>query len=117
MTWLLIGGLIWVAVALVVALLLGRTIRLADARRARESQAAADANFVVPGTPSAPASPAEFEEAEQPWTGPSTVPFAPSRLPWGGVRPSGARAPRPPVLRAPVTPAERDAAQKDRDRS
>jgi hypothetical protein len=50
--------------------------------------------------------------AEEPWTGPATVPFAPSRLPWGGDR-TGAARPRPPVIRHPVKPVERDPGARD----
>jgi hypothetical protein len=105
MTWLLIGVLIWVAVAIPVALLIGRGIHLADARRAAPSSDALDANFVASDEP-------PVEAAEQPWTGPSTVPFAPSRPPWGGDRTSMPR-PRPPVIRAPIRPNERDPGSRD----
>jgi hypothetical protein len=108
MTWLLIGVLIWVAVAIPVAVLVGRSIRLADTRPAVAEPDVAEANFVatdlpVEGTP--------VEPVEQPWTGPETVPFAPSRLPWGGDR--TASRPPPPVIRHPVKPVEREAGARD----
>ena len=119
MTWLLIGVLIWIAVAIPVALVIGRSIRLAEARRKQEYQAGHEANFVATDAPPAtvadadaadatatdatatavPATAGTAEHEEQPWTGPSTVPFAPSRLPWGGQRASGRRA-GPSALRA-----------------
>ena len=97
MTWLLVGALIWVALAIPFAVLIGRGIRLADAHR---TVSAPDApNVVATDVP-------PVDAPEGPWTGPSTVPFAPSRLPWGGDRTS-ARL-RPPVIRHPVQPVERD---------
>jgi hypothetical protein len=99
MTWLLVGALIWVVLAVPIAMLIGRGIRLADARRVAATQDAAEANFVATDVP-------PVEAPEEPWIGPATVPFAPSRLPWGGDRTS-ARL-RPPVIRHPVKPLERD---------
>jgi len=111
MTWLLIGVLIWVTLAVPVALLIGRGIRLADARRAvppvdaLEEDDALEENFVASEVPPG-------EVVEELWTGPSTVPFAPSRLPWGGDRTSLPQ-PRPPVIRHPLRPTERDPHTRD----
>ena len=105
MTWLLIGVLIWVTLAVPVALLIGRVIRLADARRAMPPGDAPGDNFVATDVP-----PGEL--VQEPWTGPSTVPFAPSRLPWGGDRTSVPR-PRPPVVRHPIRPTEREPNARD----
>jgi len=99
MTWLLIGALIWVALAVPLALLIGRAIRRAD-----KEHEAAEPNFVATDVPPG-------EAPEEPWTGPSTVPFAPSRLPWGGDRTSS--RPLPPVVRHPVKPVERDPGVRD----
>jgi hypothetical protein len=120
MTWVLIGVLIWVAVAIPAALLIGRGIRLADAKRSVAASGVTEANFVATDVPPAdiptayipPAYEAPEEPAAQPWTGPSTVPFAPSRLPWGGDRSSTSR-PRPPVVRHVVRPVERDPNARD----
>jgi len=119
MMWLLIGVLIWIAVAIPVALLVGRSIRLADATRAVAGPDVADANFVATDVPveDVPVEAVEavegtpVEPVEQPWTGPSTVPFAPSRLPWGGDR--TAPRPPPPVIRHPVKPVERETGARD----
>lgn len=108
MTWLLIGVLIWIAVAIPVALLIGRGIRLADTRRAVAMPDDAEANFVATDLP---VDDMPVEAVEQPWTGPATVPFAPSRLPWGGDR--TAPRPRPPVIRHPVQPTERETGARD----
>jgi hypothetical protein len=105
MTWLLIGALIWVALAVPVAVLIGRGIRLADAKRVVAPTDPLEAGLVSSDIPAG-------EEGEEPWRGPSTVPFAPSRLPWGGDRTSVPR-PRPPVIRAPIRPGERDPKVRD----
>ena len=111
MNWLLVGVLIWVALGVPLAVLLGRSIRLADRRHqaAMRNRSAAD---VVPADESA-GDELPAEAAEQPWTGPSTVPFAPSRLPWGGDRSSMSR-PRPPVVRHPIRPPERAPRARDK---
>jgi hypothetical protein len=109
MTWLLIGVLIWVVLALPLALLVGRSIRLADRRDPATRRNRAEANFVATDEPPTGAT-------EPPWTGPSTVPFAPSRLPWGGDRTSLPR-PGPPVIRHPVRPSERDPRARDKGQS
>ena len=121
MTWLLIGVLIWIAVAIPVALVIGRSIRLAESRCTQEYQAAHEANFIATDVPpatateaattnaaatdapaaGAPATVAPADSESQPWTGPSTVPFAATRLPWGGQRASGRRA-GPSALRTPA---------------
>jgi hypothetical protein len=108
MTWLLIGVLIWVTLAVPVALLIGRGIRLADAKRVAPSSDPLEADFADSlEADLADSEVPPVEPDEMPWTGPSTVPFAPSRLPWGGDRTSVPR-PRPPVIRAPIRPSERD---------
>src|SRR3954469_24386967 len=91
MTWLLIGALVWVALAVPAALLIARSIRTADAHRVAESEAQSqDANFVASEEPPA--------EASLPWTGPATVPFPP---PPPKQRPPHAPAPPPPTEAAP----------------
>lgn len=100
MTWLIVGLVAWFVIAIPAALLIGRAVRVADARRASagELDVQADArrgpeNFVVPQSPLA--------VDPQPWTGPPTVPSpAPQRRRW-------------PVVRAPVTRAERTPSHRD----
>lgn len=108
MTWLLIGALVWVVVAVPAALLIGRAIRDADTHRAAvaEAQFRAEAqaqsetqagNFVA--TEESPA-----EVAELPWTGPETVPFPP---------PASVPRQRPHIIRNPLTRAERNPSRRD----
>jgi len=104
MTWVLIGVLIWVVLALPLAMLIGRSIRMAEAKRAATAADSPMPNFVATDTPPTEVPPVEPAE---PWTGPATVPFAPSRAPGGGDRTSSGRT-RPPVVRHPVWPVERD---------
>jgi hypothetical protein len=97
MTWLLIGALVWVALAVPAALLIARSIRTADAHRVAESEAQSqDANFVASEEPPA--------EASLPWTGPATVPFPP---------PPPKQRPRPPVIRDAIRRSERDPSAHD----
>jgi len=109
MTWLLIGVLIWVVLAVPLAMLIGRSIRLAESKRAAAAAEPPMANFVATDTPPIEAPPAESAE---PWTGPATVPFAPSRPPGGGDRTSSGRT-LPPVVRHPVRPVEREPKARD----
>jgi hypothetical protein len=98
MTWWLIGTFAWVALAVLAALVIGRAIRMADARRAAEVEAqAGEANFVATEAPPADVPPT-------PWTGPSTLPFPP---------PGSLPRQRPPIVRNPVSPAERDPSHRD----
>jgi hypothetical protein len=99
MTWLLIGVLAWIALALPLALVLARSIRHATVAREAEEEADARALAALPGetspdrpapdeAPRAPADsphgnfivtePAPLEVVDElPWTGPSTRPFPP----------------------------------------
>jgi hypothetical protein len=96
MTWLLVVAVVWVAVAVVAALAIGRAIRTADARRGVEAEPQPDAgNFVATDLPPA--------EADVPWVGPPTAPFTPSSVP----------RQRPPVVRDPVSRDGRDRAPHD----
>jgi hypothetical protein len=108
MTWLLIGALVWVVVAVPAALLIGRSIREGDARRAVEAevqlQAEAqarsetpDGNFVATDAPPS-------EAAPLPWTGPETVPFPP---------PPGVPRRRPHIIRNPLSRVERSPSHRD----
>src|SRR5690348_13539212 len=100
MTWLLIGALVWVALAVPAALLIGRSIREGDARRTVEAEARMQAetqarsetpagNFVATDAP-----PSEADSL--PWTGPATVPFPP---------PPGVPRKRPHIVRNPLSRA------------
>ena len=108
MIWLLAGALVWVVVAVPAALLIGRSIRQADVRRAADVEAqlraetqaqsqTVDGNFVA--TDEAPA-----DAAELPWTGPETVPFPP---------PGSVPRRRPHVVRNPLSRAERNPSHRD----
>jgi hypothetical protein len=101
MTWVLLIGVGWLLVALLVGVLIGRGIRLAD--RKEESRAdGADPNFVVDLAQPTPAAvvpePAPIE---------SPAPADDVRTPDRG-RPPISRA-RPPAARDSVRPAERGA--------
>jgi hypothetical protein len=110
MTWLLIGVVVWIAVAVPAALVIGRAIRTADARRAGELEALADAeeaNFVATEAPPSEVPPSEVPRSEvpsTPWTGPSTVPFPP---------PPPASRQRPSIVRHPVSRKERNPSPRD----
>src|SRR5690348_6415975 len=108
MTWLLIGALVWVAVAVPAALLIGRAIREGDARRAADAEAqlqvetqarseTPDGNFVATDAPPSEAAPTI-------WTGPATVPFPP---------PPGVPRKRPHIVRNPLSRAERSPSHRD----
>lgn len=108
MTWWLIGALVWVALAVPAALLLGRALREADVRRAAEVEATfqaearaqsetQDGNFVA--TEAAPS-----EAPPMPWTGPETVPFPP---------PGSVPRQRPHIIRNPLSRAERKPSHRD----
>jgi hypothetical protein len=99
MNWVLLIGAVWLAVAALVGVLMGRGIRLAD--RKEEETAAAEAaapNFVVdpeaPAVVEPPATPAPDAAATPGSTtsdrGRHSIPTA-----------------RPPAVRAPVRPSER----------
>jgi hypothetical protein len=109
MTWLLIGALIWIALAVPAALLIGRGIRVAEAKRAVPPSDALDADLAATFGTSQDAS---AGSVEQPWTGPTTVPFTPTQRPKGSDRTTVPR-PRPPVIRAPIRPSERDPGSRD----
>jgi hypothetical protein len=99
MTWLWIGVLAWVALAIPAALVIARGIRLAEDRRAAEAHAAQEpANFVATDTPPSVADP------KAPWAGPSTVPFPP---------PKSIPRQRRPAVRNPVRSDERDPSARD----
>lgn len=108
MTWWLIGAAAWVALAVPAALLFGRAIREADARRAADVQAelraheqaqseTRDGNFVA-----TEASPSEVPP--MPWTGPQTRPFPP---------PASVPRRRPHAIRNPLSRAERNPSHRD----
>ena len=111
MTWLIIGALIWVSVAIPVSVLVGRAVRLAEQRREPQPGGVPEPNFVASEEPVVQP---DEDEHEGQWTGPGTVPFAPSRPPWGGDR----TYPRlPPVVHRPVHQTEREPnAARERDR-
>jgi hypothetical protein len=109
MSWLLIGALVWVAVAVPAALMIGRGVRLADARRTTEfAMQTPDGNFVASDVPPADAATVVSSDLEpEPdssalWTGPTTLPFTP---------PPPLPRQRPPVVRDPVSRVERDPAR------
>lgn len=104
MTWLLITALVWVVLVLPAALLIGRSIRRAEARRAADAEArlrveAAAQSETMEGNVAT-----EPPATELPWTGPETVPFPPP--------PSVPRR-RPYVVRNPLSRAERSPSQRD----
>jgi hypothetical protein len=105
MTWLIIGVLIWVALAIPAAVLIGRGIRLADARRNAPVSDVLEADFV-------PSEDAAAETLEEPETGPETVPPPQTRLPRNGDRGTSPR-PRPTVVRRPIQPGEREPRARD----
>src|SRR5690348_1905220 len=109
MTWLLIGALIWVVLAIPLAMLIGRSIRQAEDRKATTPADSPQGNFVASDMPPGDVQPAESPE---PWTGPATVPFAPSRRPEGGDR-TAIRRSRPPVVRHAIRPVDRDPNARD----
>jgi hypothetical protein len=105
MNWVLLIGAVWLAVAALVGVLMGRGIRLAD--RKEEETAAAEAaapNFVVdpeaPAVVEPPATPAPDAAATPESTtsdrGRHSIPTA-----------------RPPAVRAPVRPSERTPSPRD----
>jgi hypothetical protein len=103
MTWLLIGALVWVALAVPAAQVIARGIRMADAHRVAEAEAQAlDVNFVASDVPPADVLPPVDESL--PWTGPATVPFPP---------PAPVQRQRPQVVRDPIRQAERDPSTHD----
>ena len=87
MIWVLVIGLAWVAVAIPVALVIGRAIRFADQKR--ETERAGSGNFVV-DRPVAPVVELRPERREQPepaaderpgegaWTGHPSFPSVPA---------------------------------------
>jgi hypothetical protein len=99
MNWVLLIGAVWLAVAALVGVLIGRGIRLAD--RKQEETAAAEAaapNFVVdpeaPAVVQPPATPAPDADAT-----PESTTSDRERHPIPTAR--------PPAVRAPVRPSER----------
>lgn len=102
MTWLLVVAVVWVAIAVPGALVLGRAIRTAEERRSPGVDAQA-----WPGTDTAAGNFIATEhpplDVETPCSGPSTAPFAPPRGPHR----------RPAVVRRPVTRDERNPAARD----
>ena len=105
MNWVLLIGAVWLAVAALVGVLIGRGIRLAD--RKEEESAAAEAaapNFVVdpdaPAVVERPSTPAQnaaaTRESATPDRGRHPIPTA-----------------RPPAVRAPVRPSERTPSPRD----
>jgi hypothetical protein len=110
MTWWLIGALAWVALAVPAALLIGRSIREAEARREADveaqlrAQAQAQAqsetpegNFIASEEPPSEAPPT-------PWTGPQTVPMPP---------PGSVPRHRRSFVRNPLSGSERHPSPRD----
>jgi hypothetical protein len=108
MTWWLIGALAWVALAVPAALLIGRSIREAEARREADAEAelraqaqarseTPDGNFIASEKPPAEAPPT-------PWTGPQTVPMPP---------PGSVSRQRRSFVRNPLSGSERHPSPRD----
>jgi hypothetical protein len=109
MNWVLLIGAVWLAVAALVGVLIGRGIRLADHKE--EESAAAEAaapNFVVdpdaPAVVERPATPVPDAAAEADATPESTTSDR-------GRHPIPTA--RPPAVRAPVRPSERTPSPRD----
>lgn len=99
MDWVLLIGVVWLAVAVLVGVLIGRGIRLADRKQKQAFAAEPPApNFVVDGTP-----PGEAQAAETPVADAAPTPPTPDRarhaIPKS--RQSGVRAPLSAAERAP----------------
>jgi hypothetical protein len=67
MTWVLLIGAVWLTVAVLVGVLIGRSIRLADRKNEENAAAAAAPNFVVDLSPPAAAA-ARAPDAVEPDT-------------------------------------------------